>query len=329
MRRVVVCAALLATALAPPRLEAQPDPSPHRSASVSVDGVRIEYLDWGGSGPALVFFPGFGNSAHVFDGFAPRFTDRHRVVGVSRVGYGGSDQPERLGYTLAARVEQLRAVLEALGLRRAVLAGHSLGGDEITAFATRYPERTAGLIYLDAALDHVGALKVEAALAPLFAYAPAPTPAELAGAAAYRRFLRRTTGVEFPLGEVLATTRFDASGVVRGARTPARVARAIAGQIARLDYTGVRAPALALYADKTRADVLPFLAADRAANARAAALLDSVRPWEAGERARFARELPRARVVAFPSHHYQFLSHPAATERLMRAFLTTIPPAAR
>ena len=301
------------------------DPSRHRSGAVVVDGVRIEYLDWGGSGPALVFLPGFGNSAHVFDTFAPRFTDRYRVVGVSRVGYGGSGQPQRDGYTLAARVEQLRAVLDTLGLRRAVLAGHSLGGDEITAFATRYPERTAGLIYLDAALDHVGALKVEAALGPLFQYAPEPTPADLADAAGYQGFLRRMQGVEFPLGEVLATTRFDSAGAVHGRRTPDRVVQAIVGQTAFLDYTGVRAPALALYADKKAGDMLPFLAADSAANARATALLDSIRPWETGERARFAREVPRARVVAFPSHHYQFLSHPAETERLMREFLATAP----
>jgi pimeloyl-ACP methyl ester carboxylesterase len=311
------------------------DPSRHRSGTVTVAGVRIEYLDWGGAGPALVFLPGFGNSAHVFDTFAPRFTDRYRVVGVSRVGYGGSGQPQRDGYTLAERVEQLRAVLDTLGLQRAVLAGHSLGGDEITAFATRYPERTAGLIYLDAALDHVGALKVEAALGPLFQYAPEPTPADLANAAGYRGFLRRMQGVELPLGEVLqgvelplgevlATTRFDSAGAVRGPRTPERVAQAIVGQTAFLDYTGVRAPALALYADKKAGDMLPFLAADSAANARATAVLDSIRPWETGERARFAREVPRARVVAFPSHHYQFLSHPAETERLMREFLATV-----
>ena len=122
--RVHVLAVALATIVAP--VSQRPtDPSPHRVATVTVDDVRIEYLDWGGTGPALVFVPGFGTSAHVFDDFARRFTDRHRVLGVSRVGYGGSGQPTRTGYTLAARVQHLRAVLDSLGLRRAVLAGHS------------------------------------------------------------------------------------------------------------------------------------------------------------------------------------------------------------
>jgi non-heme chloroperoxidase len=334
-RKLVAALTTLAAAAAAQTAAAQParaaDASPHRTGAVTVDGVRIEYLDWGGAGPALVFFPGFGSSAHVFDGFAPRFADRHRAVAVSRVGFGGSDQPERDGYSLAARVEQVRAVLDALGLRRAVLAGHSLGGDEITAFAARYPERTAGLVYLDAARGHVGAFTAEQALLPFLTAAPTSTPADLAGPAAYQAFVRRLRGVELPLGEVLATMRVDSAGAVRGSRTPARVFQAIRAHTTFLDYTGVRAPALALYADWTSAaDGLAYLAADSAANARATAVMDSaIGPWEAGERARFAREVPRARVVAFASHHYQFLSHPAETERLIREFLATVPPGGR
>ena len=58
----------------------------------------MPYLDWGGAGVALVFIPGMGSSAHVFDEFTPRLTDRFRAD------------------------------------------GHSLGGDEITAFAGRLAE---------------------------------------------------------------------------------------------------------------------------------------------------------------------------------------------
>jgi pimeloyl-ACP methyl ester carboxylesterase len=44
-------------------------------------------LDWGGTGPPLVFLAGLGNTAHVFDHFAHQFTDRFRVLGVTRRGY--------------------------------------------------------------------------------------------------------------------------------------------------------------------------------------------------------------------------------------------------
>ena len=173
------------------------------------------------------------------------------------------------------------------------------------------------------------ALKVETAIGPFFQYAPAPSAADLANAPGFQRYLRRMSGVEFPIGEVLATTRFDAAGVAQGPRAPDRVAQAVRSATVHLDYAGVRAPALALYADKRAADMLPFLVGNPTASARAAAVLDSIRPWETGERARFARAVPQGRVVAFPSHHYQFLSHPAETARLMREFLATARAASR
>ena len=50
------------------------DPSPHVVRHVPVaPGVRLEVLDWGGSGPALVFLTGMGHTAHVYDDFAARF----------------------------------------------------------------------------------------------------------------------------------------------------------------------------------------------------------------------------------------------------------------
>lgn len=332
--RAVLALAVLALATARPapvRAQGPASAATGRVARTTVDGVGIEYVDWGGRGTALVFLPGFGNSAHVFGTFAPRFTDRHRVVAVTRVGFGGSDAPERDVYTLEARVAQLRGVLDALGIQRAVLAGHSLAGDEITEFARRHPERTAGLVYLDAALDHAEALKQETTLTQFFTRAPRVTREDLRDATAYRAYLTRIRGVEFPLAEVRATVRTDATGMVVGEKAPQFVNAAILRSTPRLVYAGVKAPVLALYADwQTAADVLPFLAADRAATARATAVLDTtIRPWTVRERARLQRELPQARVVAFRSHHYQFLSHPAETERYMRDFLRAVPVAAR
>src|SRR5262245_38927966 len=151
------------------------DDSPHRLSFVTVRDVRVPYLDWGGTGPALVFIPGFGNSAHVFDDFAPRLIDRYRVLGVTRIGFGESDQPVDIGYLLADRVEHIRASLDAAQISRAVLIGHSLGGDEITAFAAAYPERTLALIFLDAAIDHVSAPGWTKALGTFIQAAPQPT----------------------------------------------------------------------------------------------------------------------------------------------------------
>jgi len=303
------------------------DPSPHRSGRVAVHDVHIHYLDWGGHGTALVFIPGFGNSAHIFDDFAPRFVDRFRAVGITRVGFGESDQPAKSGYDLGSRIEQIRAVLDALGITRAVLIGHSLGGDELTGFAGAYPERTAGLVYLDAACDHVKAFEWEEVLGRFADGGPEPTSADLAGAVAYLGFIERQRGVRFPVGEVLATERFDWTGAVVGGKTPDRVIEATIAAVEHPDYSRVRAPALALASDwETAADFFPWLRADPAKNARATAVLrKKVLPEELAERARFVWEVKGAQMVAFPSHHYNFLSHPDEVEQRLRTFLASLP----
>jgi hypothetical protein len=71
------------------------DPSPHRVQLVIVEyGVRIEVLDWGGTGRAVVLLAGSGNTAHVFDDFAPKLTSFCHVYGITRRGYGESSRPD-------------------------------------------------------------------------------------------------------------------------------------------------------------------------------------------------------------------------------------------
>src|ERR1700761_6218286 len=67
------------------------DPSPHATRFIPVDeGVKLEVLDWGGSGRPLVLLAGGGNTAHVFDDFAPKLTDHYHVYGITRRGFGAS-----------------------------------------------------------------------------------------------------------------------------------------------------------------------------------------------------------------------------------------------
>lgn len=123
-------------------------------------GVTLHYLEWGEwNGPrgrsgdeVLLLLAGFGNDGTVFDSFAPKFTDEFRVFALTRRGFGGSDKPAT-GYDLATRVEDIRAFLDARGIGKANLVGHSLAGDELTAFASAYPERVDKLVYLDAAYN--------------------------------------------------------------------------------------------------------------------------------------------------------------------------------
>src|SRR5258707_434545 len=86
-----------------------PPSASHRVAFVSIDrDVRLEVLDFGGRGPALVFLAGFGNTAHVFDGFAPQFTNRYHVFAITRRGFGASSRPDT-GYDTGTLAHDIAA----------------------------------------------------------------------------------------------------------------------------------------------------------------------------------------------------------------------------
>ena len=93
-----------------------------------------------------------GSSAYIFNKFAPRFTDKFRVLALTRRGHGDSDYPET-GYDADTLVEDIRQFMDRLKIETASLAGHSLAGVELTHFAATYPERVEKLIYLDALDD--------------------------------------------------------------------------------------------------------------------------------------------------------------------------------
>lgn len=126
-------------------------PTP-KSDFVHVNGIRLHYLDWGGEGQVLIFLAGMGSSAYIFGTFALLFTDKFRVLALTRRGHGDSDYPES-GYDAGTLVEDIRQFMDALNVEKAVLAGHSLAGVELTHFAGTYPGRVEKLVYLDALDD--------------------------------------------------------------------------------------------------------------------------------------------------------------------------------
>ena len=128
------------------------DRSPHKSDFVSVNGINLHYLDWSGSGDVLLFLAGMGCNAHIFDHLAPRFIDKFHVIALTRRGHGESDHPEA-GYDIDTLTEDVRQFLDALGIKKVILAGHSMANVELSHFSALYPERVLKLIFLDAAYD--------------------------------------------------------------------------------------------------------------------------------------------------------------------------------
>lgn len=145
-----------------------PDTTPHTEHYLDANGARLHYLDYGGTGEPLVLLTGYGPSAHVFDQFATRFTDRFRVVALTRRGTSPSSRPAS-GYELETLSADILAVIDALKLGCVHLAAHSLGGAEATQLATTRPDRVASIVYLDAALDAAPAEAIRK-------QAPVPSP---------------------------------------------------------------------------------------------------------------------------------------------------------
>jgi len=135
------------------------DKSPHKSEFITANHVKLHYLDWGGKGKTLLFLHGLGDTAHIFDVLAPKFTNEFRVLGLTRRGHGESEIPEG-GYDTETRVEDIRQVLDALKISRAIVAGHSAAGNELSLLAITHPERVVKLVYLDAAFYIDGQLEL-------------------------------------------------------------------------------------------------------------------------------------------------------------------------
>jgi non-heme chloroperoxidase len=195
--------------LAAEQLSPWKDPSPHAVRFVTVEkGVRLEVVDWGGSGRPLVLLAGGGDTAHVFDDFAPKLTPSFHVYGITRRGFGESGfSPE--GHGADRLGDDVLAVLDALKLEKPILVGHSLGGEELSSVATRYPNRVSALVYLEAGYPYAfdnGKGPTMKEIDDASKLRPsAPTPSEtdpaLTSFAALQQAYTRALGFTYPEGE--------------------------------------------------------------------------------------------------------------------------------
>jgi pimeloyl-ACP methyl ester carboxylesterase len=143
-----LCVALFLAQVSP---GSQSGPAP-RELFVQVNGITLHYLDWDGTGEPLVFLTGFGTPAQTFDSIAAGIRNRFHVYALTRRGMPPSDVPVT-GYDLATLVGDVIGFLDAKGLDRVHLVGHSLAGLEMTELATRWPSRVRSLVYFDAIAD--------------------------------------------------------------------------------------------------------------------------------------------------------------------------------
>lgn len=101
-----------------------------------------------GTGPALVLLHGTSASHAVWEPIADALASRATVVSIDQRGHGRSDKPET-GYDGASFAADVVTVLDALGIQRAVVAGHSLGARNAWVAAAKHPHRISGVIVVD------------------------------------------------------------------------------------------------------------------------------------------------------------------------------------
>ena len=302
------------------------DPSPHKISFVTVEtDVKLEVLDWGGSGSPMVLLAGAGNTAHVFDDFAQKFTAGHHVYGITRRGFGSSgfakyDDPNRLG-------DDVVAVIDSLKLVKPVLVGHSLGGLELSSVANRHADRVAGLIYLDAGYPYAFNNGKGPEMSELQGgggppQPPPPSAADRASFSAFQKWYERTNGWTFPEAEFRAGWESTPEGAMGKRRLPPSGA---IPNLAAAKYTAIPVRSLLIFAAPhdqgawLRASTDPKL--KEAANAFSAK--------EAGIVERQIKAIsdavPTARIVKLPNaHHYVFFSNEADVLREMNAFLSSL-----
>jgi pimeloyl-ACP methyl ester carboxylesterase len=319
------------------------DRSNHQIRFVTVaPEVKLELLDWRGSGRSVILLAGSGNTAHAFDDFAPKLLDCCHVYALTRRGYGASSRPAD-GYSWERLAEDVYQTIEREKIPSPVLIGHSMSGGEMTAVGHEHSARLSGIVYLDALGDLEDDppadkewAEAQAKVAPDFWPAPpACAPEDRSSFAAYRRSLGCRLGFMFPESELRQMFNEEADGSVGAPTSPGWVSRAIGqGQVFRRDYSNIRVPVLALNhgfaPDATTEEALkafhyePKTAADRAAIARFMARSAVVfGRW----RDKLKQGAPNARLVYFPdAGHYIYMTNEADVLREIHAFVAGLAP---
>jgi pimeloyl-ACP methyl ester carboxylesterase len=113
---------------------------------IDVDGVRLHYVVRGEGDPLLLLH---GNGSNVLDlecsGLLDRAAERYQVIAFDRPGYGYSSRPRTTVWTPAAQARLLHKALQQLGIRRPIVAGHSLGTQVALAMALEFPDDVRAL----------------------------------------------------------------------------------------------------------------------------------------------------------------------------------------
>jgi len=119
---------------------------------VTVNGLRLHVVDWGGpqaGKPALILLHGIARHAHTFDHIAGELSRTYRVLAVDMRGHGDSAWSPDGAYLVQDYVKDLESLVDQLQLRKVTLAGNSTGGRVAQVYAGLHPDRVDKLVVED------------------------------------------------------------------------------------------------------------------------------------------------------------------------------------
>lgn len=306
------------------------DKSPHKNSFVCVNGINLHYLDWGGSGPVLLFLAGMGCNAHIFDDLAPRFTDKFHVMALTRRGHGESDYPET-GYDSETLTEDIRQFLDSLDIKKVILAGHSMANIELSHFSALYPEQVLKLIFLDAAYDRNSAsYKNMVDNSPWRRIQPPGLDVDYYSPDDYFTAMKRV----YPSFKTIWTEAMKQQSwheITQGPdgkivdRMSDGISKAITDTLTSyvIEDSEIKAPALAFF---VLSKGINTISDEWMTDEQRAELLNHVEtrenPWTRESIELFRRNVPHARIIEIPDgHHYCFIEQEELVYEEMRKFL--------
>ena len=307
------------------------DKSPHKTDFVNVNGIKLHYLDWGGSGEALLFLAGMGCNAHIFDDFAPCFTDTFHVMALTRRGHGESDHP-KAGYDVDTLTDDIRQFLDALGIEKVILVGHSMANIELSHFSALYPDRVLKLIFLDAAYDRTSASYKDMVENSPWRRIQAPgLEADYDSPEEYFTAMKRA----YPSFKLIWTEAMEEQSLHEITTTPdGKIIDRMSDEISKalsdtltsylLEDSKIKAPALAFFALSKGVNTISdeWMTVEQKAE-----ILNHVETrenaWTRESIERFRRNVPHAKIIEIPDgHHYCFIEQEQLVYEEMRAFLS-------
>ena len=116
---------------------------------LTVNGLRLHLVDWGGSGPPLILLHGIARHAHTFDHIAPELGRKYHVLALDMRGHGDSAWSAEGAYLVEDYVKDLEALVDQLRFTKVSLLGNSTGGRVAQVYAGLHPDRVDKLLVED------------------------------------------------------------------------------------------------------------------------------------------------------------------------------------